>query len=224
MALSSIGFDVTPVLATLGIGSAAAGFALKGTLEDFLAGLLIAADQPLSVGDYIIVGDEHQGWVLAIGWRTTRLLTRYDMHVIVPNSKLAQSSFVNTSRPRDECRFHAISMISFREDLDEVVRLATEAGEYVQENDPRAIPTYRAYAFVEVFQPGYVELRCWLCAKSWDAHFGLRDAYLRRLQKRLREAGVEGAPPTHVLETRTGQPLSLSAVPGPGPRSEKEAR
>jgi hypothetical protein len=113
MALSSIGFDVTPVLATLGIGSAAAGFALKGTLEDFLAGLLIAADQPLAVGDFIIVSDEHQGWVLAIGWRTTRILTRYDMHVIVPNSKLAQSSFINTSRPREECRFHAIAMISF---------------------------------------------------------------------------------------------------------------
>jgi len=210
---------VTPVLATLGIGSAAAGFALKGTLEDFLAGLLIAADQPLSVGDYIIVDDANQGWVLAIGWRTTRLLTRFDMHVIVPNSKLAQSAFVNTSRPREEVRFHAISMISFREDLDEVVRIASEIGDEVQQNDPRAIPTYRSFAFVEVFQPGYVELRCWLCAKSWDAHFGLRDAYLRKLQRGLREAGVIIAGPTQILETRAGTALSLTLEgPAEGPR------
>jgi len=210
MALSSIGFDVTPVLATLGIGSAAAGFALKGTLEDFLAGLLIAADQPLSVGDYIIVDDQNQGWVLAIGWRTTRLLTRFEMHVIVPNSKLAQTPFVNTSRPREEVRFHAIAMISFREDLDEVVRIASEIGDAVQQSDPRGIPTYRAFAFIEVFQPGYVELRCWLCAKSWDAHFGLRDAYLRRLQSGLREAGIFIAAPAQVIETRTGTSVSLT--------------
>lgn len=224
MVLSSIGFDVTPVLATLGIGSAAAGFALKGTLEDFLAGLLIAADQPLSVGDYIIVDDQNQGWVLAIGWRTTRLLTRFDMHVIVPNSKLAQSAFVNTSRPREEVRFHAISMISFREDLDEVVRIASEIGDEVQQNDPRAVPTYRSFAFVEVFQPGYVELRCWLCAKSWDAHFGLRDAYLRKLQRGLREVGVIIAGPTQILETRAGTALSLTLEgPADGPRGRSEA-
>lgn len=216
MALSSIGLDVTPVLATLGIGSAAAGFALKGTLEDFLAGLLIAADQPLSVGDYIIVSDEQQGWVLTIGWRTTRLLTRYDMHVIVPNSKLAQTSFTNTSRPREECRFHAIAMISFHDDIDEVVRIASEVGEEVQQQDPRGIPTYRAFAFVEVLQPGYVELRCWLCAKSWDAHFGLRDAYLRKVLRRLREAGVPVSAPTHVIETRPGTSLALTSVQSNG--------
>ncbi len=209
MALSSVGFDVTPVLATLGIGSAAAGFALKGTLEDFLAGLLIAADQPLSVGDYIIVDEEHQGWVLAIGWRATRLLTRFDMHVIVPNSKLAQASFTNTSRPRDEVRFHAIAMIGLHEDLDEVVRVASEVGDELQQHDPRAIATYRSFAFIEVFQPGYVELRTWLCAKSWDAHFGLRDAFHRRLQRRLREMGVMIAAPAQVLEARAGTALAL---------------
>lgn len=217
MALSSIGFDVTPMIATLGIGSAAAGFALKGTLEDFLAGLLIAADQPLSVGDYVIIDEEHQGWVLSIGWRTTRILTRYDMHVIVPNSKLAQSSFVNTSRPRDECRFHAIAMISFREDIDEVVRIASEVGEHCQEHDPRAIPTYRAYAFVEVFREGYIELRCWLCAKSWDAHYGLRDAYLRRLQRTLRAVGIPIVGPAQVIETRASAPLSLTLEGPAGP-------
>ena len=221
MALSSIGFDVTPMIATLGIGSAAAGFALKGTLEDFLAGLLIAADQPLSVGDYVILGDEHQGWVLSIGWRTTRILTRFDMHVIVPNSKLAQSSFVNTSRPRDEVRFHALAMISLQENLDEVVRIASEVGEYCQEHDPRAIPTYRAFAFVEVFRTGYVELRCWLCAKSWDAHYGLRDAYLRRLQRTLGAAGIPIVGPTQMLETRQGTALSLTLE---GPANGGNAR
>ncbi len=203
MVLSSFGLDVTPVLATLGIGSAAAGFALKGTLEDFLAGLLIAADQPLTVGDFVIVDEQHQGWVLSIGWRTTRLLTRFDMHVIVPNSKLSAATFVNTSRPREDCRFHAVSMVAFTDDLDQVVQIATELAEQIQREDPRAVASYRAFAFIECFQPGYVELRTWLCAKSWDAHFGLRDVFLRRLHQVLRAEGVAIASPHHTLEIKS---------------------
>jgi len=215
MALSAIGLDVTPVLATLGIGSAAAGFALKGTLEDFLAGLLIAADQPLSVGDFIIVDEEHQGWVLTIGWRATRILTRFDMHVIVPNSKLSAAMFVNTSRPREDCRFHAIAMVGYAKDLDLAVRIASEVGEIIQKEDPRAVPTFRAVGFIEAFRPGYAELRTWLCAKSWDAHFGLRDAYLRRLHRRLREVGIEIPNPIRTLEVAD----SLSALNVSGPAS-----
>lgn len=205
MALSAIGLDVTPVLATLGIGSAAAGFALKGTLEDFLAGLLIAADQPLSVGDFIVVDEEHQGWVLTIGWRTTRILTRFDMHVVVPNSRLSAAIFTNTSRPREDCRFHAIAMIGFAKDLDLAVQIATEVGEQLQHEDPRAVPTFRAVGFIEAFRPGHAELRTWLCARSYDAHFGLRDAFLRRLHRRLREAGIEIPNPIRTIELAEGQ-------------------
>lgn len=223
MGLSAIGLDVTPVLATLGIGSAAAGFALKGTLEDFLAGLLIAADQPVTVGDFIVVDEEHQGWVLTIGWRTTRLLTRFDMHVVVPNSRLSAAIFTNTSRPREDCRFHAIAMIGFNRDLDLAVKVATEVGEQVQHEDPRAVPTFRAIAFIEAFRPGYAELRTWLCARSYDAHFPLRDAYLRRLHRRLREVGIEIPNPIRTLELADGQGPLLVASPTPAaaPRVER---
>ena len=214
MVLSAIGLDVTPVLATLGIGSAAAGFALRGTLEDFLAGLLIATDQPLSVGDYIIVDEEHQGWVLTIGWRASRILTRFDMHVIVPNSKLSAAIFVNTSRPREDCRFHAIAMVGYAKDLDLAVRIATEVGEIIQKEDPRAVASFRSVGFIEAFQPGYAELRTWLCAKSWDAHYGLRDAYLRRLHRRLREAGIEIPNPIRTLEVADSV-AALSFASGP---------
>jgi len=220
MALSSLGFDVTPALATLGIGSAAVGFALQGTVTDFLAGIMIAADQPVSVGDYIRLDDTHQGWVLSIGWRATRLLTRYDMHVIVPNSKLAQAVFVNTSRPREEVRFQPIVMISFDEDLDVVVRHASDAADEVQKEDPRAIHAFKAFAWVEQFQHGYVEVRAWLCAKNYDAHFGLRDAYLRRVHKRLREHGIRVVNPVRTLETAPGRPVELAQATTAAPRIE----
>ncbi len=223
MVLSSVGFDVTPALATLGIGSAAVGFALQGTVTDFLAGIMIAADQPVSVGDYIKLDEVNQGWVLSIGWRATRLLTRYDMHVIVPNSKLAQAVFINTSRPREECRFQPIIMIGFNEDLDHVVRVASDVADQVQKEDPRAIHSFKAFAWVEQFQQGYVEVRAWLCAKNYDAHFGLRDAYLRRVHKRLRELSIPIVNPVRTLETAPGRPVQFMPAPGlPAPPAQPE--
>jgi small-conductance mechanosensitive channel len=139
------------------------------------------------------------------------------MHVIVPNSKLSAATFVNTSRPREDCRFHAVAMVTFHDDLDQVVQLATELADELQREDPRAVASYRPFAFIECFQPGYVELRTWLCAKSWDAHFGLRDVFLRRLQQRLREHGVAIASPHRTLEISRARvemaPLHLPEAP-----------
>jgi small-conductance mechanosensitive channel len=216
MALSSLGFNVTPALATLGIGSAALGFALQGTVTDFLAGLMIAADQPVRVGDYIRIDDNNnQGWVLSIGWRTTRLLTRLDTEVIVPNSRLATSLFVNTSRPHEHCRALVLVYVSNRDDLDHMVAIATEIGESVQRDDPRAWPEYRSFAYIAEFHPGYVEMRTWICARNWDAHFGLKDAYLRRLSKRFRELGIAMANPTRTLDFQPDAVLKLAGRDGP---------
>ena len=89
MVLSTVGINVTPLLASLGVGSLALGLALQKTLEDFLAGLFLAADQPIRVGDYVELASGDGGIVLNIGWRTTRLRSRQDSHIIVPNSQLA---------------------------------------------------------------------------------------------------------------------------------------
>ncbi len=211
--LASLGVNITPALATLGIGSAALGFALQGTVTDFLAGLMIAADQPVRVGDYIIIDDRHQGWVLTIGWRTTRLLTRMDTEVIVPNSKLAAAVFVNTSLPEAHGRFQVAVFLGPREDLDLAVALGTEMAEAVTREDPRAHPGDRAFAFIHEVQPGRVEMRTWLCAKDYDAHFGLRDAYLRQLSRTLSARGIALQPPVHAVELHAAGPAPFTPPP-----------
>ncbi len=210
MALSSIGFDVTPALATLGIGSAAVGFALQGTVVDFLAGIMIASDQPVSVGDFVKIDENFQGWVLVIGWRTTRILTRNDTHIVVPNSKLAQAMFFNMSRPREDYRFQVAFMLSYATDLDRAVHIAAEVGEVIQTEEPRAAPGHRATAGVEFFLHGHAEVRTWLWAKSYDAHFGLKDAYLRRLHARLREVGIVIPNPIRTLEALPGTTFAVA--------------
>src|SRR5436189_26412 len=85
MALESLGVPVAPLLTTLGVGSLAVALALQETLANFFAGLYLLADRPVRPGDYIKIHDGEEGFVQAIGWRSSRLRTTKNNIVIVPN-------------------------------------------------------------------------------------------------------------------------------------------
>ena len=93
--LNSIGIEISPLLASLGIAGIAVAFALQDTLTNFFSGLYLTADQPIRPGDYIKVNDNISGTVLDIGWRSTKLRTFDNNIIIVPNKKLGESVIVN---------------------------------------------------------------------------------------------------------------------------------
>jgi small-conductance mechanosensitive channel len=100
MALESIGVPVAPLLTTLGIGSLAVALALQETLANFFAGLHLLADRPVRPGDYIKIQDGGaEGFVEAIGWRSSRLRTTSNNIVVLPNQKLAQAILTNFHLP-----------------------------------------------------------------------------------------------------------------------------
>lgn len=89
-------------LASLATTSAALtvviGLAVQATLNNFFSGLIIQAEQPFAIGDWIKFEDK-EGRVVGISWKSTQLLTREHILVYIPNSTLASSTFVNYSRP-----------------------------------------------------------------------------------------------------------------------------
>jgi len=89
--------DLTGWLASAGIVGVAVGFASKDTLSNLIAGVFILADAPYKLGDYLVVDGEQRGEVVEIGIRTTRLRTRDDVEIIVPNAMMANSRIVNQS-------------------------------------------------------------------------------------------------------------------------------
>lgn len=217
MALSSLGLNVTPILASLGVTSIAIGLALQGTLEDFLAGLLLAADQPIAVGDFVELEGDQGGVVLSIGWRTTRILTRDDMHVIVPNSKLAKTTLINRSRPRESCKFRADCGVSYASDLDHVARIALEVAVAVQEGDPRGVSGFKPRVVFHGFGDSSIEFWVWLCARSWEEHFGLQDNFIRTLHKRFDRERIVFPFPTRTLDVPKGTSLRIEhAADGTG--------
>ena len=85
------GLRLGDIIATLGLGSVAIGFAFQDIFKNFLSGILILIQQPFQIDDQIIVG-EHEGTVEKIDIRTTKILTYTNERVLIPNSEVFTSA------------------------------------------------------------------------------------------------------------------------------------
>ena len=94
--LDHVGFDVVSLITGLGIGGLAVAFAAQQTLGNVLGSIQILSDRPFSVGDWIRT-EGFWGEVTEIGLRSTKILTRGQIMVVIPNSKLAEASIENVS-------------------------------------------------------------------------------------------------------------------------------
>ena len=90
--------DIAPLLATSAVTSLVLGLALQPILANFFAGLVISAERPFRINDWIRLG-EHEGRVVAINWRTTHLRTRDNDDIVIPNSRLADERILNYYYP-----------------------------------------------------------------------------------------------------------------------------
>ena len=116
--LSYFGIDITAFAAALGIGGLAISLAAQDTLADAIAGFLILIDQPFRVGDRIeISGLGTWGDVVEIGTRSTRIRTRDNRLVIVPNSAIAKDQVVNYTYPDPRYRVQIELGIDYGSDL-----------------------------------------------------------------------------------------------------------
>ncbi len=90
--------DIAPLLATSAVTSLVLGLALQPILGNFFAGLVISAERPYRINDWIKVGTD-EGRVVAINWRTTHLRTRNNDDIVVPNIKMADERILNFYYP-----------------------------------------------------------------------------------------------------------------------------
>jgi len=103
--LSYFEINITAMVTTLGIGSLAVALAAQSALEDSISGFLIMMDRPFRIGDRIELMDlDTWGDVVDIGIRSTRIRTRDNRMVVVPNSVIGKSLVVNYAYPNDQYR------------------------------------------------------------------------------------------------------------------------
>ena len=91
------GINPTAWLASAGVIGIAVGFAAKDTLANLFSGVSIIADAPYKIGDYVVLDTGERGKVTHVGMRSTRILTRDDVEVTIPNAVIANAKIVNES-------------------------------------------------------------------------------------------------------------------------------
>ena len=119
-------WDINPTawLASAGVIGIAVGIAARDTLANLFAGFFIIAEAPYKLGDYIVLDNGQRGEVTKVGIRSTRLLTRDDVEITVPNAEMANAKVINESGGRwVKFRIRLQVGVAYGSDVDQVVAL-----------------------------------------------------------------------------------------------------
>lgn len=118
--------NITPVIASAGIAGAAVAFAAKDTIANFFGGISLFVDKPFKIGDYIVLDGGERGEVVTIGARSTRIKTRDDIMITVPNSVIANTKIINESAPIPNFRVRIPVSVAYGSDIDRVQEVLLE--------------------------------------------------------------------------------------------------
>lgn len=155
------GIDATAWVASAGIIGIAVGFASKDTLANLISGVSIVADAPYKIGDYIVLDTGERGVVSSLGIRSTRLITRDDVEVSIPNAVIGAAKIVNESGgPYVRHRIRIPIGVAYDSDIDKVIEtlkdIAKENENVVDEPSPRV--RIRGFGDSAI----NIELLCWI--------------------------------------------------------------
>jgi MscS family membrane protein len=139
--------ELTGWLASAGIISIAVGFAAKDTLANLFAGVFILADAPYKIGDFIEL-EGQRGQVMKIGLRSTRILTRDDIEITIPNSTIANSKIINESGgPSVKHRVRMPIGVAYGSDIDRVRAVLEDVAHTNEYLTPTPEPRVRFRSF-----------------------------------------------------------------------------
>jgi small-conductance mechanosensitive channel len=197
--LAHFGINVTGFAAALGIAGLAVSLAAQDTLSDMISGFLILADRPFRVGDRIeIQSIGTWGDVIEIGLRSTRIRTRDNRMVVVPNSIIGKNEVVNYTYPDPIYRIETHVGIAYGTDVERVRRVIIDALRHVE----AVLPDRPVDAlYVEMGESAMIfRVRWWI--ESYVDTRRVIDRVHTVLQKALDEAGIVSPYPTQNLNFR----------------------
>jgi small-conductance mechanosensitive channel len=188
-------FDIGPLLATSAVTSLVLGLALQPILANFFAGLVISLERPFRINDWIRVGEQQEGRVVAITWRTTHLRTRDNDNIVIPNAKLAEDRVHNFYYPHPLHLERIRVPVHYKEPPYRVRRVLTECATGVPGTLDKPSPDVYVIAFED--SAVIYELRVWIddVANAPRIASDLR----ARAWEELRRAGMTIPYPTRTL-------------------------
>ena len=191
VAIDSIGISISPILAGLGIGGLAVALAVQPTLSNFFAGTYVVTEGELKEGDFIELEGGPSGYVEEVGWRSTKIRSRFNNLVIIPNSRMAESIVTNYFSPTPAMNVIVTGGVAYESNLVDVEKYALEEARTVIDESEKAIKgTEPSFGFSN-FGDSNVDFYVFLQAIDRAGTFGLRSELIKRIHDRFNREGIE---------------------------------
>lgn len=190
LALHLLGVNITALVAGLGIAGIAVAFALQETLSQFFAGLYLMSERPIRVGDFVELEGGQQGYVVDVGWRSTKIRELPNNIIVVPNSKLAGMVVKNYSLPEPEMRCAVDVRVGYDSDLEKVERITVEVAKETMEKLGMKFPDFQPFVLYTSFGENGIDLRVVMKVGKFEDKFPLVHEFIKELHKRYREEGI----------------------------------
>ncbi len=139
--------NLTPLFASAGIIGIAIALAAKDTLANFFGGIALFVDAAYKVGDYIILDSGERGEVVEVGIRSTKIKTRDDILITIPNSIMSTTKIINQSAPEPRYRIRLDVGVAYGSDLRLVEKTLLGVAEQNHALAEKPLPRVRVRSF-----------------------------------------------------------------------------
>ncbi len=204
MILHTLGISIAPILTALGVTSLAVALALQDTLSNLFAGLQIIVARQLRPGDYIRLEDGLEGYIEDITWRNTIIRALSNNLIIIPNSKLAQSTIINHYKPDTELNFPVEVGVSYDTDLKKAEEVAIEEAKKLLREVEGGVPDFEPFVRFYQFGDSSINMKVFLRAKEYVYQFRLKHEFIKRLKERFDKEGIEIPFPIRTVYLKNG--------------------
>ena len=199
-----LGINISPLIAGLGLGGLAVALAIQPTLANLFAGTYVMTEGVIATGDYIQLENGLKGYVVEVGWRSTRIRDWRNNLVVVPNSKFAETIITNFQQPTQAVNVYFECGTSYDSDLYRVEEICLEVMDTIIDSHPMAIKEYGKYFAFDNF--GDSNVNFWLFVQATDrwGSFVVQSDMMKLLHKRFQEEGIVINYPVRTLQFPEG--------------------
>lgn len=199
-----IGINLSSLAVIFGFLSVGIGFGLQNITSNFISGLIVLFERPISIGDRVRVAGI-EGDVLEINIRATKIRTLNKVSIIVPNSEFVSSNVINYSHGDPEFRLDVNVGVSYESDLDTVVKALREVAEENNTVLKNPEPQIHLVSFGD--SSWDMELRVWI--PDVKRYPFVRNDINQAIVRKFREYDIEIPFPQRDLHMRSSVPLPL---------------
>jgi small-conductance mechanosensitive channel len=187
--LSVLGFDVTAVVAGLGIGGLAIGLAAQPMIADVIAAIIILAEGRFKIGDVVKLGGDDPAKVIGLSWRSTQFRNADGLVVSVPNRRVTEQAVQNLTRAGETFDTLDVTVTTEREvsKVVAVIRQALEECKYLTADHGMSVRQFTHKGETKV-----VKYRFWWFVRDYEARNRTRDEVFSRISASLGEGDLKG--------------------------------